>query len=91
MRGGIEKCRLRVSTLVWWPGVSREMQTFVQQGGICRQQTSLSKEPVIPTPLPKHPWERVGTDLAMVQLEFNLTLAYSELACIYTICASICN
>ena len=23
---GIEKCRLRVSTSVWWPGVSREMQ-----------------------------------------------------------------
>ena len=23
----------------------------------------MSKEPMIPTPLPQHPWERVGTDL----------------------------
>ena len=60
---GIEKCRLRVSTSVWWPGVSREMQNFVQQCSICRQQTPPSKEPMISTPLPKHPWERVGTDL----------------------------
>ena len=60
---GIEKCRLRVSTSVWWPGVSREMQNFVQLCSICRQQTPPSKEPMISTPLPKHPWERVGTDL----------------------------
>ena len=26
---GIEKCRLRVSTSVWLPGVSREMESFV--------------------------------------------------------------
>ena len=54
---GIEKCRLRVSTSVWWPGVSREMQNFVQQCSICRQQTPPSKEPMISTPLSKHPWE----------------------------------
>ena len=52
---GVEKCRLRVSTSVWWPGVSRDMQNFVQQCGTCRQQTPLPKEPMIPTPLPKHP------------------------------------
>ena len=39
------------------------MQNFVQQCSICRQQTPPSKEPMISTPLPKHPWERVGTDL----------------------------
>ena len=60
---GIEKFRLRVSTSVWWPGVSRAMEKFVQQCAICRQQTPLTKEPLISTPLPKHPWERVGTDL----------------------------
>ena len=60
---GIEKCCLRVSASVWWPGVSREMQTFVQKCSTCRQQASMSKEPMIPTPLPQHPWERVGTDL----------------------------
>ena len=39
------------------------MQNFVQQCSICRQQTPPSKEPMISTPLPKHPWERVRTDL----------------------------
>ena len=60
---GIEKYHLRVSASVWWPGASREMQTFVQKCSTCRQQASMSKEPMIPTPLPQHPWERVGTDL----------------------------
>ena len=40
---GIEKCHLRLSTSVWWPGVSREMQSFVQQCGICRQQNPHQK------------------------------------------------
>ena len=39
------------------------MQTFVQKCSTCRQQASMSREPMIPTPLPQHPWERVGTDL----------------------------
>ena len=39
------------------------MQTFLQQCGTCRQQIPLSKEPMIPTPLSKDPWERLGSDL----------------------------
>jgi len=39
------------------------MQNFVQQCGICRQQASPSREPMILTPLPNHLWERAGTDL----------------------------
>ena len=72
---GIEKCRLRVSTSVWWPGVSREMQNFVQQCGICRQQTLPSTEPMIPMPLPKRPWERVGTDLFELQGKNYIVIA----------------
>ena len=61
---GIEKCRLRVSSSVWWPGVSREMQAFVQQCSTCRQQASMSKEPMISTPLPQH----LGKELELIYL-----------------------
>ena len=28
---GIQRCRLRVSTSVWWPGVSRDMEHFISE------------------------------------------------------------
>ena len=47
---GIEKCHLRVLASVWWPGVSRKIQTFAQQGSICRQQIPITNGPIIPKP-----------------------------------------
>ena len=35
----------------------------------------MMKEPMIPTPLPKHPWERVGTDLFKLNRKHYIVLA----------------
>ena len=60
---GILRCRMRVSISVWWPGVSKEMDNFVKSCPVCQKTANPNKEPLISTPLPSHPWERVASDL----------------------------
>ena len=60
---GIVRCRLRIAESVWWPGASREMENFVRSCPECQKNTPPSKEPLIPSELPKHPWEKVASDL----------------------------
>ena len=59
----IERCRLRVTTSVWWPEVSSQMETFVRQCSTCAQLHPPTKELMLPSALPKHPWEKVASDL----------------------------
>ena len=60
---GILHCRMRVSTSVWWPGVFKEIENFIKSCPVCQKTTTPNKEPLISTPLPSHPWERIATDL----------------------------
>ena len=60
---GILRCRMRVSTSVWWPGISKEMETFIKSCPVCQKTTAPNKEPLISTPLPSYPWERIASDL----------------------------
>ena len=60
---GIQRCRLRVSTSVWWPGVAKQMDEYIRQCPTCVRMTHQPCEPLLPTPLPKHPWEKIATDL----------------------------
>ena len=60
---GIQRCRLRVSSSVWWPGITSAIEQFVQSCPTCQKLTIPSKEPLLTTPLPSHPWERVAADL----------------------------
>ena len=60
---GILRCRMRVSTSVWWPGVSKEMETFIKSCPVCQKTTAPNKEPLISTPPPSYPWERIASDL----------------------------
>ena len=43
--------------------VAREIESFVQSCPICQQLAAPHKEPLMPSTLPNHPWERVATDL----------------------------
>ena len=60
---GIQRCRMRVLSSVWWPGVSAEIEKFVQACPICQKTSPHNREPLIGTPLPTHPWERIALDL----------------------------
>ena len=60
---GAERCRLRVKSSVWWPGVTGEVQQFVENCRDCAKEARHRREPLLPTPLPDYPWQVVGTDL----------------------------
>ena len=46
---GIQKCHLRASISVWWPGVSKHIKDLIEQYPTCVKQYSPHKEPLIPT------------------------------------------
>ena len=64
---GIQRCKLRVQQSVWWPGVSKEIESLVKHCRICARTTTTHKEPMIVSQLPDYPWQKVGSDL----FEFN--------------------
>ena len=60
---GIEQYHLCVSTSVWWPGVSAQIEEFIKKCSTCVKLTHPANQPMISFKLPKHPWERIATDL----------------------------
>ena len=71
---GIFKCCERVLTSVWWPGVLQQLKDFIKTCVECLQTASLTREPLLQTPLPNHPWERVGADLYQFKGSVNLVV-----------------
>ena len=60
---GIVRCRVRVQSSVWWPGVAHQIAQMVEQCSECARLASHRKEPMMPTPLPDYPWQVIGSDL----------------------------
>ena len=48
---------------VWWPGVSAKTEELVKKCSTCMKLAPPIREPLISSKLPKHPWERIATDL----------------------------
>lgn len=61
---GINKCQNRAEQAVWWPGISSDIKAAVASCSHCQEhRPSQRSEPLISTPLPDKPWERVGVDM----------------------------
>ena len=60
---GIRKCRERAKQAVWWPGLSKQIEKLVNDCPKCYKFRSQRAEPMISTPLPSLPWQKVATDL----------------------------
>ena len=71
---GIQRCRLRVTSSLWWPGVSTQMEELVKKCSTCMRLSPPVREPMIPSPLPTYPWEKVATDLFEFQGQHYLLL-----------------
>ena len=60
---GIERCRLRALSVVWWPGLTTDIETMVKQCHTCVKRARHYKEPMIAVDNPEYPCQRVGADL----------------------------
>ena len=60
---GVVKCRALARRTVWWPGLSKQLETLVQNCPNCEKTRLLHPEPLNPTPTPDYPWQQVATDL----------------------------
>ncbi|RVE55527.1 hypothetical protein OJAV_G00235410 [Oryzias javanicus] len=60
---GITKCRARAKQSVWWPGLSKDLTTMIEQCDVCARERTNMKETLLPTEFPTRPWSMVGADL----------------------------
>ena len=60
---GIVKTRALARASVWWPGLSTEINSLIDSCPTCLKERRSKITPMIPTPVPDYPWQRVGTDL----------------------------
>lgn len=59
---GILQCLARAHMSVWWPGITKQIKAKVSQCKTCQKQLQ-SPRPLLTTPLPSWPWQRVAADL----------------------------
>ena len=61
---GIEKCKARARSIVYWPGMSRDIHDTVAKCATClTHRHKNQKEPMIPHAIPARPWQKLGSDV----------------------------
>ena len=61
---GVYKCKQRANTAAWWPGLTKDIEGMVANCSFCQgQKPTQRKEPLMPSPMPERPWQRIGADL----------------------------
>ena len=61
---GQEKCLLRARTCVFWPGITKDVISLVQECNSCqRHQHQQQREPILQPEPPSYPWQRLNSDL----------------------------
>ena len=61
---GIEKCKARARSIVYWPRMSRDIHDTVAQCPTClTHRHKNQKEPMIPHSIPDRPWQKLGSDV----------------------------
>ena len=60
----IDKTKNRAREIVFWPGISRDIELMISKCDTCRRyQRSNMHETLIPSEIPQNSWEKVGVDL----------------------------
>ena len=61
---GIEKCKLRARDILYWPGMTAQIEDVVLNSTICSQyQKGNTKEPLLSHNSAHRPWAKVGAEL----------------------------
>ena len=65
---GINKCRQRANMSVFWPEINSDIQRAIQSCQFCQVHRPLQKhEPLVVTPQPQRPWQKIAADLCESQ------------------------
>ncbi len=63
---GITKSLERARLGVWWPNITNDIKRHISLCSHCTELKPTQRhEPLMPTPLPQGPWQRVGVDLCL--------------------------
>jgi Integrase zinc binding domain/Integrase core domain len=61
---GIEKSKAFARTAVWWPGISRMIESVVSAcATCCSNRSKQPAEPLLPHAVPDYPWQKIGADI----------------------------
>ena len=61
---GIVKCKQRARDILFWPGMSSQIEDKVSKCSVCSQfQKAQAREPMIVRDPPDRPWSRIGSGL----------------------------
>ena len=74
---GMERSKLRARELVYWPGMSKQIEDVVSSCAVCQElRHSNAREPMVPHEIPQYPWQIVGTHsygAAAILLRLSIT------------------
>ena len=73
---GIVRCRLRAKISVWWPGISKQLTSFIERCSECARDAKPAREPLIPTSLPSYPWQKVAAIFTLKGQEYLVIVDY---------------
>ena len=75
---GIEKCKIRAREVLFWPGMSSQINDMVSRcSTCCEYRSKQQKEPMVLSPLPTMPWQRVASDLFKLEnLDYLVVVDY---------------
>ena len=48
---------------MWWPGIKNDIEEKVSKCLVCSKHRVNHVEPLLPSPFPDRPWQKVGTDI----------------------------
>lgn len=73
---GMEKCRLRAKSAVYWIGMYKDIEKLVSTCHICQKyRNSQQKEEMTPSDIPSRPWQTIGADLFTENQQWYLIMA----------------
>lgn len=76
---GITKCQGRASYSVWWPLITKQIESMVNKCHVCAKLRPEPKESLIALSFPEKPWSRIGTDLFELEgKSFVIVVDYSS-------------
>ena len=73
---GIGACQRRLRDSMYWPGMTKDLEKFVENCSICRKhaEQTVQNEPMIPHDRGSHPWSKIGMDLCQYEHRMLLVI-----------------